>query len=243
MVDSQPMEEKIQGVKARDVGTETHEGSTEPVLQQAKTKATPRRLAYADSDKEALASQRIASKNKEPVHLRRSRRLEDWSITKEKTRRERSKSRGKRFGHEIQIEEGSKDTYEDLNSPYKRPKPTPFTQRITRFKYHQRAKLPRNIRVYKGNKDPEDHLDRISCGLGEVGPSGEGHRWNNQRNGSQGRNNVKIINMIRGGEYRHRPFEGERFGLTNELTFLEIPQNQLRDEHIILEEVIEGHQV
>ncbi|GKA78852.1 reverse transcriptase domain-containing protein [Tanacetum coccineum] len=45
----------------------------------------------------------------------------------------------------------------------KRPKPTPFTQRITHFKYHKREKLPQNIRVYKGNKDPEDHLGIFSA--------------------------------------------------------------------------------
>ncbi|GKE51026.1 hypothetical protein Tco_1486182 [Tanacetum coccineum] len=94
--------------------------------QQAKVKATPRRLAYADSNKEALArslarcfsdrfslessstsdtykqtrsaskSQRTPSKNKEPLHFKRSRRLKDQSMTKEKARRERSKSRGKK---------------------------------------------------------------------------------------------------------------------------------------------------
>ncbi|GJY73019.1 reverse transcriptase domain-containing protein [Tanacetum coccineum] len=98
--------------------------------QQAKMKATPRKLAYADSNKEApdesLArgfsdrfslessgtsethkrtrstgkSQRTPSKNKELAHLRRSRRLEDRSITKKKARRERSKPRGKRSGHQ-----------------------------------------------------------------------------------------------------------------------------------------------
>nr|GEZ38242.1 hypothetical protein [Tanacetum cinerariifolium] len=34
--------------------------------------------------------------------------------------------------------------------------------------------------------------------------------WNNQRNGSQVRNNVKVINMIRGEGSHKRPFEGER---------------------------------
>ncbi|GKE61191.1 reverse transcriptase domain-containing protein [Tanacetum coccineum] len=166
--------------------------------QQAKMKATPRKLAYADSDKEAPAlslakrfsdrfslessgtsdtyrqtrsaskSQKTPSKNKEPTHLRRSRRLEDRNITKEKLRKERSKSRRKRSGHQeassnFEYEEGSEDAYEDLNSPYKRPKPAPFTQRITHFKYHRRAKLPRNIRVYEGNKDPEDHLGIFSA--------------------------------------------------------------------------------
>nr|GEV49403.1 reverse transcriptase domain-containing protein [Tanacetum cinerariifolium] len=96
--------------------------------QQAKIKATPKRLAYADSDKEAptrsLArgffdrfslessstsdtyrqtrfankNQRTLSKNKEPACQRRSRRMEDRSITKEKTKRKRSKSRGKNSG-------------------------------------------------------------------------------------------------------------------------------------------------
>ncbi|GJY07148.1 hypothetical protein Tco_0374202 [Tanacetum coccineum] len=130
--------------------------------QQAKMKATPRKLAYVDSDKEAPAgslargfsnrfslessctsatrkqtrsaskSQRTPSKYKEPTHLRRSRRLEDRSITKEKARRERSKPKGKRSRHQetssdSDREEGSEDACEDLNSPYKRPKPTPFT--------------------------------------------------------------------------------------------------------------------
>ncbi|GJW78681.1 reverse transcriptase domain-containing protein [Tanacetum coccineum] len=221
MVDSQPMEEEFQGASTRDFETKTHGGPTEPVLQtqknpssspafikenidvlrtmikehdqQAKMKATPRKLAYDESDKEAptrsLAkgfsdrfslessgtsdthrktrstskSQKTSSKNKEPTRLRRSRRLEDWSTTKENARKERSESRRKRSEHQeissdSEYEEGSEDAYEDLNSPYKRPKPTPFTQRIIRFKYHRRAKLPRNIRVYEGNKDMEDHL-------------------------------------------------------------------------------------
>ncbi|GKC41929.1 hypothetical protein Tco_1059651 [Tanacetum coccineum] len=137
--------------------------------QQAKTKAMPRRLAYADSDKEALArslvrgffdrfsfessstsdtrrqtrfaskSQRTLSKNKEPTHLRRSIRLEDRSITKEKTRRETSKSRGKRSGHQ---ETSSDSEYEEG--------------------LEDMAKLPKNIRVYEGNKDLEDHLGIFS---------------------------------------------------------------------------------
>ncbi|GJQ89766.1 retrovirus-related pol polyprotein from transposon TNT 1-94 [Tanacetum coccineum] len=99
-----------------------------------------------------------------PPEFRRSgQKAEDRSTTKEKARRERSKSRRKSSRHQeissdFEHEEGSEDAYEDLTSPYKRSKPTPFTQRITRLKYHQRAKLPRNIRVYEGNKDPEDHL-------------------------------------------------------------------------------------
>ncbi|GJR91215.1 hypothetical protein Tco_0215226 [Tanacetum coccineum] len=117
------------------------------------------------------------SKNKEPAHLRRSRRLEDRSITKKKAKREKSKSRGKWSGYQetssnSEHEEGSEDTYEDLNSPYKRLKPTPFTQRITRFRYHRRAKLPQNIKVYEGNKDLEDHLgDKYTRAVIQCGQS------------------------------------------------------------------------
>lgn len=57
----------------------------------------------------------------------------------------------------------SEDSSEDMSTPYKRPKPMPFTSRITRFRYHRRAKLPANIRVYEGNKDPEDHLSIFSA--------------------------------------------------------------------------------
>nr|GEV59487.1 reverse transcriptase domain-containing protein [Tanacetum cinerariifolium] len=71
------------------------------------------------------------------------------------------KSRYQETSSNSEYEEGLKDTYEDLNLPYKTHKPTRVTQRITRFKYHQRAKLPRNIWVYKGNKDLEDHLDDL----------------------------------------------------------------------------------
>nr|GEV80657.1 hypothetical protein [Tanacetum cinerariifolium]GEV81704.1 hypothetical protein [Tanacetum cinerariifolium] len=132
--------------------------------QQAKLKATPRKLAYADFNKKApigslakgfsdrfslessstsdthrqtrstIKIQKTPSKNKDPTHLRRSRRLEDRSTTKEKTRRERSKLRRKRSGHQetssdFEYKEGLDDAFEDLNSPYKRPKPTPFTQK------------------------------------------------------------------------------------------------------------------
>ncbi|GJS49602.1 hypothetical protein Tco_0599723, partial [Tanacetum coccineum] len=52
----------------------------------------------------------------------------------------------------------SDSSSDELSMPYRRPKPMPFTSRITRFRYHQRAKLTANVRVYEGNKDPKDHL-------------------------------------------------------------------------------------
>ncbi|GKG10902.1 hypothetical protein Tco_0342302 [Tanacetum coccineum] len=71
----------------------------------------------------------------------------------------------------------------------------------------------------------------------------KGIRHNNQKNGSQGRNDLKVIKMIKEGGNRKRPFEEESSGLTDELTFSAIPQNQLTDEPIILEGVIKGNHV
>nr|GEU69568.1 hypothetical protein [Tanacetum cinerariifolium] len=167
---AEPMEEVFQGMATRDVGTETHGEPTEPVLQtqktaspsltfikenihvlrtmikehdqQAKMKATPRKLAYADSDKEApvgqtcftIKSQKTPSKNKEPTRLTRLRRLEDQRKTKEKARRERSKPRRKRSGHQ--------ETSSDSEC--------------------EKGKTSPDIRVYEGNKDPKDHLGIFS---------------------------------------------------------------------------------
>ncbi|GKB74685.1 hypothetical protein Tco_0936097, partial [Tanacetum coccineum] len=60
-------------------------------------------------------------------------------------------------------EDDLEDNCEDLRTPYKRPNPTSFTTRITRFKYHERAKLPRNVKVYEGSKDLEDYLSISSA--------------------------------------------------------------------------------
>ncbi|GKF33457.1 hypothetical protein Tco_0106657 [Tanacetum coccineum] len=85
-----------------------------------------------------------------------------------KNRKSVSKKKGISKSHRKSSLDSRYDTVfdnglEDLSMPYRRPKPMPFTSRITRFRYHRRAKLPPNIRVYEGNKDPEDHLSKISA--------------------------------------------------------------------------------
>ncbi|GJR26335.1 hypothetical protein Tco_1102567 [Tanacetum coccineum] len=55
--------------------------------------------------------------------------------------------------------------FEDLACPIDAqtsPKLSPLIG-ITRFRYHRQAKLPPNVRVYEGNKDPEDHLSIFSA--------------------------------------------------------------------------------
>ncbi|GJX07994.1 hypothetical protein Tco_0195926 [Tanacetum coccineum] len=56
-----------------------------------------RRLNFSSR---TIKNQKTPSKNKEPTHLIRSRRLEDQSTTRENARREMSKSRRKRFEHQ-----------------------------------------------------------------------------------------------------------------------------------------------
>ncbi|GJZ28059.1 hypothetical protein Tco_0572706 [Tanacetum coccineum] len=108
--------------------------------QHAKMKATLRKLSYVDSDKEAPARRKQGEKGPN---------LEEKGPD---TKRQAQTPNMRKIQNML-----------DLNSPYKRPKPTPFTQRITRFKYHRRAKLPQNIRVYEGNKDPKDHFGIFSA--------------------------------------------------------------------------------
>nr|GEW94939.1 hypothetical protein [Tanacetum cinerariifolium] len=112
--------------------------------QQAQGKGTPKRLAY-ESDKEA-PERSLAKKIQTDSLLNPSARLTLAWVLNPST------------SLESEYEEGSEGTDKDLSSPNKRPKPTPFTIRITHFKHHPRTRLLRNINVYDGNKDPEDHL-------------------------------------------------------------------------------------
>ncbi|GJT23471.1 hypothetical protein Tco_0893408 [Tanacetum coccineum] len=103
--------------------------------QQAQGTGTPRRLTY-DFDREAL-KRSLAKSFSDRFSLESS----GTSDTRVRTR-----------------SVGLEGTDEDLSSPYKRPKPTPFTTRITCFNTSSETRLPRNIKVYDGNKDPKDHL-------------------------------------------------------------------------------------
>ncbi|GKB22761.1 reverse transcriptase domain-containing protein, partial [Tanacetum coccineum] len=126
---------------------------------------------------------------------------------------------------------GQRETRRNMGiyTPYPRKDTfTPLIKTPKEILAMERSQHQRLLSVKKAN--------RGSCGLGEVSPSGERYPQNNQKNESQGRN------MIREGGNRKRPFEEERFGLTDELTFPAIPQNQLTDEPIILEGVIAGKQ-
>nr|GEU43420.1 putative retrotransposon Ty1-copia subclass protein [Tanacetum cinerariifolium] len=78
---------------------------------------------------------------------------------------------------------------------------------------------------------------------GEVGSSGEGHPPEQLVEQESRKERCKGHNLIKEGVNHKRPFEKGRSGLTDELTFLAIPMNQLTDEPIILEGVIKGNHI
>nr|GEW31448.1 reverse transcriptase domain-containing protein [Tanacetum cinerariifolium] len=88
-----------------------------------------------------------------------SARKNQKSVSKKKGISKSHRKSSSDSGYDTMSDSGS----EDLSRPYRRPKPMPFTSRITRFRYHRRGKLPPNVRVYEGNKDPEDHLSIFSA--------------------------------------------------------------------------------
>nr|GEU80684.1 reverse transcriptase domain-containing protein [Tanacetum cinerariifolium] len=63
----------------------------------------------------------------------------------------------------VRSEARSRSKSKSVKSKPQRPKPMHFIFRITRFRYHRWAKLPPNVQVYEGNKDPEDHLSIFFC--------------------------------------------------------------------------------
>ncbi|GKB87794.1 reverse transcriptase domain-containing protein [Tanacetum coccineum] len=144
-----------------------------------------------------------------------------------------------------------KDTFTPLTKTLKEllamesvsfPKPppligTPEKQNLNKFCDYHKDRGHNTNDCYQLKKQIEE-----AVASGKLGHLVKDIRQNNQRNGSQGRNNVKVINMIRGGINRMRPFEGKRSGLTDELTFPAILLNRLTDEPIILEVMIEDHQ-
>ncbi|GJU65602.1 hypothetical protein Tco_1247437 [Tanacetum coccineum] len=117
-------------------------------------KVTPRKLFNEESG-EARSENSQMSPSAEEV---RGYSFDGPSRSRSRVRACRRKS-SSYSGHDAVSESGS----EDLSMPYRRPKPMPITSRITHFRYHRRAKLLPNVRVYEWNKDPEDHLSIFFC--------------------------------------------------------------------------------
>ncbi|GKB98784.1 putative nucleotidyltransferase, ribonuclease H [Tanacetum coccineum] len=137
---------------AEEVGGYSSDGSS-----RSRSRGRPR---------SAQKRQKSVSRGKGTSKSHRSVRSEARSRSKSKS--VKSKPQSVRASRRKSSSDSRYDTVsdsgsEDLSMPYRRPKPMPFTSRITHFRYHRRAKLPPNVRVYEGNKDPEDHLSISSA--------------------------------------------------------------------------------
>ncbi|GJZ48634.1 hypothetical protein Tco_0602466 [Tanacetum coccineum] len=163
MVDSQPSEEGAHGAGLKGMGVGSQEGPFKPASLAQETPF----LAFINENIDILRTMIKELDQQTKSKANQKKLAYDESGGGEKLRRGRTKSRGRKLGYqEISSDyesEGDSDSHENLNEPYKRPEPTPFTARITRFKYYRRAKLPRNITMYDGNKDLEDHLSILSA--------------------------------------------------------------------------------
>ncbi|GJV92733.1 hypothetical protein Tco_1540546 [Tanacetum coccineum] len=290
MVDSQPMEEEFRGAVTKDMGTKTHRGPNEPVLQtqkipspssafikenidvlrtmikehdqQVKMKATPRKLAYADSDKEALASFEELSQKFLEEFSQQNRNAKDLIENQGIKRRQN---------------EGLQAFMDWFQSESSHIKGVPMVLCISAFMHgHSHPKLTKKLND-KIPKTVDEMFKRVRAFIkGEVAagsavmvhPS-QGNKWNirptwtggpekarnrggpreaqrniggsqhqrllsvknqieeamasgklahpvkdirqnNQWNVNQGRNNVKVINMIREGRNSKSPFKEER---------------------------------
>ncbi|GKE13950.1 hypothetical protein Tco_1421527 [Tanacetum coccineum] len=116
---------------------------------------------------------RSAQKNRKSVSKKKGiskshRSVRSEARSKSKSKSGKSKPQSVRASRRKSSSDSGYDTVsdsglEDLSMPYRRPKPMPFTSRITCFRYYRRAKLPPNVRVYEENKDLKDHLSILSA--------------------------------------------------------------------------------
>nr|GEU65014.1 reverse transcriptase domain-containing protein [Tanacetum cinerariifolium] len=81
----------------------------------------------------------------------------------QKNQKSVSKKKGISKSHRsARSEARSRSKSKSAKSKPRQPKPMTLTSRITRFRYHRRAKLQPNVQVYEENKDSEDHLSIFS---------------------------------------------------------------------------------
>ncbi|GKA89376.1 hypothetical protein Tco_0811188 [Tanacetum coccineum] len=159
---------------------------------QAKEKATPRKLVYVDSEKEALD------------------RLKNQSQAKERARSKKSKLRERRSEYQ---ERSTDSEYDEGSSemvcPFQGDKGN------TRLVWSGGQERARNI------NEPREIEEVVASN--KIAHLVRDIRRSNQKSRNQRRNDVKVINMISRGRNRKRPYEEERSGLTEELTFPTIP--------------------
>ncbi|GJR12088.1 hypothetical protein Tco_0794740 [Tanacetum coccineum] len=140
------------GPLAEEAGGYSSDGSS-----RSRSRGRPR---FTQKHRKSVSRKKGTSKSHRSVRSEAQSRSKSKSVkSKPQSMRASRRKSSSDSGYDTVSDSGS----EDLSMPYRRSKPMPFTSRIMRFRYHQRAKLPQNVRVYEGNKDPEDHLSIFSA--------------------------------------------------------------------------------
>nr|GEX11104.1 hypothetical protein [Tanacetum cinerariifolium] len=129
---------------AEEVGGYSPDGSSMP-----RSRGRPQ---FAQKNRKSVSRKKGISKSHRSVRseARSKSKSESVKSNPQSVRASRRKS-SLYSGYDTVSDSGSKD----LCMPYRRPKPMPFTSRVTRFRYHQRAKLPPNVQK-KYEKDPTE---------------------------------------------------------------------------------------
>ncbi|GJU05757.1 hypothetical protein Tco_1122187 [Tanacetum coccineum] len=135
---------------------------------QGQEKVTPRKLFNEESGEAGSENSQMSPSVEEVGGYSSHGFSRSEARSRSKSKSVKSKPQSMRASRKKSSSDSGYDTMsdsgsEDLSMPYRRPKPMPFTSRITRFRYHWRPKLPPNVWVYEGNKDPEDHLSIFSA--------------------------------------------------------------------------------
>ncbi|GJS07588.1 hypothetical protein Tco_0364384 [Tanacetum coccineum] len=136
------------GLSAEEVGGYSSDGSS-----RSRSRYRPR---SARKHRKSVSKRKGTSKSHQSVRLEARSRSKSKSV---KSKPQSVMASRRKSSSDSGYDTVSDSGLEDLSMPYRRPKPMPFTSRVTRLRYYRWAQLPPNARVYKGNKDPKDHIN------------------------------------------------------------------------------------
>ncbi|GKD36359.1 hypothetical protein Tco_1251868 [Tanacetum coccineum] len=127
---------------------------------------------------------------------------------------------------------------EDLRMPYRRPKPMPFTSRITRFRYYRWAKLPPNVQLMRyGRESWPSSEERWLQSQPKSSDLLGGKRVLIEEVMALGRLAHLVKDIRQGGQKSKGPTKGKKEG------YQHVPWYQLMDFPVVVDALIEGFRV
>ncbi|GJS32746.1 reverse transcriptase domain-containing protein [Tanacetum coccineum] len=246
MVDSQPVEEEVRRTETGGIGMEPQKGPTEPAPQTQTTPSPAFVMENIDMLRIMIKEHDQQVKVKTILKMvdeifERVRAFIRGEVATESAEMVRSPQWDKRNARLVWSggQEKARNRNESISFPPPRPLiGTPEKQNLNKFCDYHGDRGHNTDDCYQLKKQIEE-----AVASGKLSHLVKDIRRNNEKNGSQVKGGVKIINMVNAGANRKRPYERERSGLTEELTYATVPQNNLTDKLIVLEVMIEVHQV